>query len=138
MADISTPIVVPCTASTNRGSASGSAARRIACQEAARSSIEAHISPSATSTQVGLEATSAWAIGPAPIRSSASAVPPAAASAPRPSRIGRPWRAVAGTGGSSEGRRRAGAREPSAGSAPIRTAARRAAPTGAGTARASS
>ena len=68
-------------ASAKRGSASGSAALRIACQGIARRHIERHINPSATSTQVGLEASSAWPIGRIPIRSSASSAPPAAASA---------------------------------------------------------
>ena len=71
VADISTPIVVPCTASTIRGRASGSAAFRIACQETARSSIEAHISASPTSTQTGLERTSASPIRAGPMCSTA-------------------------------------------------------------------
>ena len=56
VADISTPIEVPWSASVKRGRAAGSAARRIACQETARSTIEAHISAIASSTQAGLEA----------------------------------------------------------------------------------
>ncbi len=71
VADISTPIVVPCIASVKRGRACGSAARRIACQETARSTIEPHISARPTSTQTGLERTSASPIEPMPIRWSA-------------------------------------------------------------------
>ncbi len=143
VADIRTPIVVPCTASTKRGSASGSAARRIACQETARSSIEAHISPSATSTHVGVAASSAWPIGRMPIRSSASSAAPPAPSAPTASAarraIVKARACSAGGAGSSVGSRTAGLRgAPSAGSAPSRTAARRTVPSGAGTARASS
>ena len=69
MADIRTPIVVPCMASTKRGLACGSAAFRIACQDTARSSIDAHISASPSSTHGGLERTSA-----SPIRPSADAL----------------------------------------------------------------
>ena len=114
VADISTPIEVPCIASAKRGSASGSAALRIACQETARRTIEAHIIPSATSTQVGLEASSAWPIGRRPIRSSASSVPPTAASAARASNPRRAIRSAGrealSTGGSSDGIRRGGTR----------------------------
>ena len=115
VADISTPIEVPCMASAKRGSASGSAALRIACQETARRHIDRHISPSATSTQVGLEASSAWPIGRMPIRSSASSAPPAAASAapassPRRSSL-KAGRVAPSIGGSSDGSRRARERD---------------------------
>jgi hypothetical protein len=59
VADINTPIVIPWTASTIRGRASGIAAFRIACQETARRSIEAHIRARPSSTHAGLERTSA-------------------------------------------------------------------------------
>ena len=58
MADISTPIITPRVASRRRTGASGIAARRIAVHASARTSIDAHISASATSTQTGVAATS--------------------------------------------------------------------------------
>jgi hypothetical protein len=56
VADINTPIDVPWSASAKRGRVAGSAARRIACQDTARRTIDAHISAIASSTQAGLEA----------------------------------------------------------------------------------
>ena len=139
VADISTPIVVPWTASTIRGLASGSAALRIACQETARRSIEAHISASPSSTHGGLERTSASPIRDSPMCWTASteatmAARPAAPTSPRRISLPRP-RAL----GSSDGSRRAGTRgSPSAGTTPTFTAARRVAVSGSGTASASS
>ena len=143
MADISTPIVVPCTESTSRGSASGSAARRIACQATARASIETHISARPTSTHTGWDSTSAWAIGRIPMRSSASSVPTAAPAiaAPTATPPRDPQGAVAAGGGrgSSDGSRRGrrarpavGGQRPDADGGALRRALRR------GTARASS
>ena len=142
VADISTPTAVPCQASVKRGFASGSAARRIAAQETARKTIEAHISASPITTHAGLDVTSVCATRSRPIRSIARYEPPIAPSAAtrnsarRSSTAAR--HAVAGAG-SSDGSRRAGRRGPrSAERSPIRTAARSVAPTGSGTARASS
>ena len=137
VADISTPIVVPWTASAIRGRASGSAAFKIACQETARSSIEAHISASPNSTHGGLERTSASPIrdrpdvldrqhgaddgrrGPRRPTSAARGQRPAGAPAPAPATAG-------------AARARAAARPRAARrSAPP---ARRIAPSGAGTA----
>ena len=59
VADISTPIIVARAVSRRRTRVPGSAARRIACQASARSSIDAHISAKATSTQTGVAASSA-------------------------------------------------------------------------------
>ena len=56
VAHISTPIAVPRNASRRRTLAHGSAARRIACHESARRTIEAAIRPKATSTQPRSEA----------------------------------------------------------------------------------
>ena len=55
VADISTPMNVPCMASRRRTGTCGSAARRIECHESARSTIEEHISASPASTHGGLE-----------------------------------------------------------------------------------
>ena len=63
---------VPCIASDSRTRARGSAARRIACQENARSTIELHMIPSPSSTNVGLELISAVAMFGIPIFCSAS------------------------------------------------------------------
>ena len=54
VADIRTPMNVPCIASRRRTLARGSAARRIEYQASARSTIEQHISPRPASTQTGL------------------------------------------------------------------------------------
>ena len=63
VADISTPIIVPRAVSRRRTRVPGRAARRIAFHASARSSIEAHISAKATSTQTGVAATIARPIG---------------------------------------------------------------------------
>ena len=115
-----TPIAVPCMASVKRGRASGSAALRIACQETARSTIDAHMSASAARTHGGLESSSVAAIECRPMRCPATATPPRA-SAPTPASATR--RAVARRrapcgSGSSGGIRRAGARVPVTGTSP--------------------
>ena len=68
VADISTPIIVARAASRRRTRVPGRAARRIACQASARTSIEAHMSAKATSTQTGVAATMARPIDSMPIR----------------------------------------------------------------------
>ena len=66
VADMSTPIIVPRAMSRRRTRVPGRAARRIACQASARSSIEAHISAKATSTHTGVAATTARPIDSIP------------------------------------------------------------------------
>ena len=78
VADISTPIIVARAASRRRTRVPGSAARRIACHASARTSIEAHISANATSTQTGVAATIARPIDSMPSRWSASTREPGA------------------------------------------------------------
>ncbi len=130
VADIKTPIIVPRAASRLRTRALGSAARRTACHASARTSIDAHMSANATSTQTGVAARRALPIGLSPMWSSASAVRPTPSSAQprtaarRTARNAR-LRPAPGSAGSSEGIRRAGARGPrSALRTPVRTAAR--------------
>ena len=128
VADISTPMKVPCRASRRRTRECGSAARRIACHANARSTIEKHISPSPTITQGGAAFSSAWPIRSVPMRciamtASASAKTPTAPIASRRA-IRAPGReasrAVRASAGSSVGRRRAATRSPSAGTRPRR------------------
>ena len=71
VADISTPIITPRAASRRRTGRRGMAARRIAVHASARTSIDRHISAQATSTQIGVAATSEWTICSIPIRCSA-------------------------------------------------------------------
>ena len=59
VADMSTPMNVPCSASRSRTRARGSAACRIACQANARSTIEKHMSPRPSSTHGGAAFSSA-------------------------------------------------------------------------------
>ena len=59
VADMSTPIIVARAVSRRRTRVPGSAARRIACQASARTSIERHMSMKPTSTQTGVAARSA-------------------------------------------------------------------------------
>ena len=80
VADISTPIITPRAASRRRTRVPGSAERNTACQDSARSSIEAHIRPKASSTQVGVAAITALLIEWIPMRWSAIQPSPAAAS----------------------------------------------------------
>jgi hypothetical protein len=128
VADIRTPIIVPRAVSRRRTRMPGSAARRIACQASERSSIEAHISANATSTQIGVAARSERPIGSSPMRSSASAVRPMPANAPpitapRRARRAARRRPLGASFGSSEGRRRGRRRGPgSAGLRPTLTA----------------
>ncbi len=82
VADISTPIIVARAASRRRTRVPGRAARRIACQASARTSIDAHMSANATSTHTGVAATTARPIDSMPMRWSASAASPAPATAP--------------------------------------------------------
>ena len=145
VADISTPIIVARAVSRRRTRVSGSAARRIACQASARSSIEAHMSAKATSTQIGVAATIARPVDSIPMRCTAraaSAAPPTTPVAASPRRSARLARGRLGDDvslGSSEGRRRGGTRGPdSAGLAPTRAARRARADSGRGCARASS
>ncbi len=56
VADMSTPIITPRVTQRRRTCTPGSAARRIACQDSARSSIEEHIRASASTTQNGARA----------------------------------------------------------------------------------
>jgi hypothetical protein len=88
VADMSTPMNVPCSASARRSRAFGIAARMIACHAAARTAIEAHISASAITTHHGVAATRLWPTWSTPTRCSAShdsaaPAPPAIAIAPR-------------------------------------------------------
>ena len=140
VADISTPIVVPCMASMRRGSASGSAARRIACQATARAQHrQAHQRERDEHPhRLGVHAARARS-GASPIRSNASSVPtpaPTAAAATTP-----PRRAILNArlpldgSGSSDGQA-AGGRARLAGRPAARRSGRRRAPaasTGAGT-----
>ena len=57
MADISTPMNVPCSASRRRAGRHVGAALRIACQAMPRTNIDAHITPTPAATSPGLEAT---------------------------------------------------------------------------------
>ena len=122
VADMSTPMNVPCSASTSRTRARGSAARRIACHAAPRSTIEKHMSPSATSTHVGVAASRDSPIRSMPMRCSAKPANSAASSAAS-AMPARRTRRAAGRGappsqagsGSSVGSRTAGTRTPSAG-----------------------
>ena len=66
VADMSTPIIVARAASRRRTRVPGRAARRIACQASARTSMEAHISAKATSTHTGVAATIARPIDSMP------------------------------------------------------------------------
>ena len=65
--DISTPMKVPCMASARRKRARGSAARRIASHENPRIAIALHMIASPSSTNVGLDASSAEAMFCKPI-----------------------------------------------------------------------
>ena len=56
VADMSTPIITPRAASRRRTRVPGSAERSTACHDSARRNIEAHISPNASSTHVGVAA----------------------------------------------------------------------------------
>ncbi len=60
--DMSTPMNVPCIASDIRTRALGMAALRIACQDTARIAIAPHINPSPSTTNDGLDASSADAM----------------------------------------------------------------------------
>ena len=82
VADISTPIITPRVASRRRTRTPGSAARRMACHDSARSSMDAHISANDRKTQTGVAASSAFVIESSPIRRSASAASPAPSAAP--------------------------------------------------------
>ena len=144
VADISTPIIVARAVSRRRTRVPGRAARRIACQASARTSIEAHMSAKATSTQTGVAATIARPIDSMPSRCSASAARPAPATAPpRPARGARSRatrrRPAAGAFGSSDGSRCGPTRGPgSDGTAPVRCATRATRPSGSGAPSASS
>jgi hypothetical protein len=148
VADISTPIIVPCSASRRRGlGATGIAARRIADHDTARTAIDVHISASATSTHETVACSSEWPIRSSPMRFSAKNEPARIATATSAmitrrakARIGRALRPRDGCGGSIDGRRRAGRRGcRSADRKPVRVAARRTTdPDGAPTAIASS
>ena len=88
VADISTPMNVPCIASLRFALRQVGAATRIACQAIARANIEAHIRPRPAASRPGLEASRLSATRPTPMctsASSASTRPPseAATSAPR-------------------------------------------------------
>ena len=130
VADMSTPMNVPCRASERRRRASGSAAVRIACHATPRTTIEPHIRPRPSSTQVGVARSRLSPIWSRPMRCSASRASNPAARPARPMpalraaarRRSRPSRLDA----SRLGRRRsAGRRGPrSAGTAPRNTPAR--------------
>ena len=94
VADIRTPIIVARAVSRRRTRTPGSAARRIACQASARSSIEAHMTANAASTHTGVAASSARPIDSIPIRWSASAASPAPATTPAPTSTRRAARAA--------------------------------------------
>ena len=81
VADISTPMKVPCRASRSLTATAGSAARRIACQDTARSSIDDAIRASETSTHRGLEASSAPTMLSTPMRATATTAAAAPATA---------------------------------------------------------
>ena len=80
VADMSTPMKVPCSASVTRSRALGSAARRISCQASARTAIDRHMRPSETTTQTGLDASRLAAMRSRPMRCSAMTDSPAPAS----------------------------------------------------------
>ena len=82
VADISTPMNVPCIASRRLALRQVGAAARIACQAIARANIEAHIRPRPAASRPGLEASRLAATRPTPMctsASSASARPPSEA-----------------------------------------------------------
>ena len=66
-----TPIAVPWKASAKRTRVPGSAARRIACHDEARNTIETIISATASSTHAGCDRSTAEKIACQPMRSSA-------------------------------------------------------------------
>ncbi len=137
VADISTPIIVAEVTSRRRSGRSGSAARTIPYQEAARKKSERAISPQATSTQVRSLRTIEATTLSTPIFCAASAVRPTPSAPATPSPMRRATRRlrlpVWASGGSSEGRRRGGLDgPPSAGRTPIQWAARSPAPSGRG------
>ena len=72
VADISTPMNVPCIASRRRAGRHVGAALRIACQAKPRANIEAHISPRPAASRPGLEASRLASTPSTPIRDSAS------------------------------------------------------------------
>ena len=134
VADMSTPMNVPCMASRRFARRQVGAAARIACQERARTNIAVHISARLAASRPGFEASSEAATRARPTRSSATAASPApaselAASVKRRTVRTRRARPTSGGGaGASEGRRCAGTRgSPSAGSTPWRRAPRRSA-----------
>ena len=130
VADIRTPTIVARAVSRRRTRTPGRAARRIAFQASARTSIERHISMNATSTQTGVAASSARPIDSMPSRSSARSVSPAPAAAPATMTALRASRAVlrrpsAASSGSSDGSRSGPTRGPgSAGVMPARSSTR--------------
>ena len=129
VADISTPIAVPCIASAKRGRDAGSAARRIACHDTARSTIEAHISAIAEQHPGGARGEHRRGDGvPADALRRRGRRRPSAANAAPTSATRRPTcaaRARRLARGSSDGSRRAGRRGPPAAERrPKRTAKR--------------
>jgi hypothetical protein len=71
VADISTPMKVPCRASLRLALRHVGAASRIACQAMPRTNIEAHITPTPAATRPGEEATRLAATFVTPILCSA-------------------------------------------------------------------